>query len=48
MGLTILAGPKNDPAEEEAARQNAVSASQGLYDAVIKLVAQRRAEGGQR
>lgn len=45
MGLTILAGPKNDPAEEEAARQNAVSASQGLYDAVIKLVAQRRAEG---
>lgn len=45
MGLTILAGPKNDPAEEEAARQNAVAASQGLYDAVIKLVAQRRAEG---
>ena len=45
MGLTILAGPKNDPAEEQAARQNAVSASQGLYDAVIKLVAQRRAEG---
>jgi cytochrome P450 len=45
MGLTILAGPKNDPAEEEAARQNAVAASQGLYDAVINLVAQRRAEG---
>ncbi|HRH74174.1 cytochrome P450 [Zoogloea sp.] len=45
MGLAILAGPKNDPAEEEAARQNAVAASQGLYDAVIKLVAQRRAEG---
>ena len=45
MGLTILAGPKNDPAEEEAAHQNAVSASQGLYDAVIKLVAQRGAEG---
>ncbi|MBS0349266.1 MAG: cytochrome P450 [Proteobacteria bacterium] len=45
MGLTILAGPKNDPAEEEAARMSAVAASQGLYDAVIQLVAQRRAEG---
>jgi cytochrome P450 len=43
--LRILAGPETDPEKAAAAQQAAFKAAQDLYDHIIKLVRQRRAEG---
>jgi len=45
MALKILAGPKRSPEEAARARVEALEASQALYDHVLPIVAQRRAEG---
>lgn len=47
MALKILSAPKRDPDAAQAARKEALAASQALYDHVMPFVAQRRAAGSQ-